>query len=161
MCRSHTGRCNAEVLKIYLETMIKFFRRIRFDLMEKNKTGKPALPAGRYFKYAIGEIILVVLGILIALQINNWNNDNQLRKLEKKYLAEIKNNLKSDLPDIQFNIDFNENRLKSNEIVLGYLNKEISYSDSLKFHFGNLIFTSRTLPNTSAYENLKSLGLIV
>ena len=46
--------------------MIKFFRRIRYDLMEKNKTGK-------YFKYAIGEIILVVIGILIALQINNWN----------------------------------------------------------------------------------------
>ena len=48
--------------------MIKFFRKIRYDLMEKNKTGK-------YFKYAIGEIVLVVIGILIALQINNWNED--------------------------------------------------------------------------------------
>ena len=46
--------------------MIKFFRKIRYDLMEKNKTGK-------YLKYAIGEIVLVVIGILIALQINNWN----------------------------------------------------------------------------------------
>ena len=46
--------------------MIKFFRKIRYDLMEKNKTGK-------YFKYAIGEIVLVVIGILIALSINNWN----------------------------------------------------------------------------------------
>ena len=46
--------------------MIKFFRKIRHDLMEKNKTGK-------YFKYAIGEIILVVIGILIALQFNNGN----------------------------------------------------------------------------------------
>lgn len=132
--------------------MIKFFRKIRYDLMGKNKTDK-------YLKYAVGEIILVVVGILIALQINNWNNDNYLHKLEKKYLTEIKNNLKSDLPDIQYNIDFNEIRLKSNEIVLRYLNKEISYSDSLKFHFANLIFTTRTLPNTSAYENLKSRGL--
>jgi hypothetical protein len=47
--------------------MIKFFRKIRQNLLMENKTGK-------YFKYAIGEIILVVIGILIALQINNWNN---------------------------------------------------------------------------------------
>ncbi len=132
--------------------MIKFFRKIRQNLLLEGKTGK-------YFKYAIGEIILVVIGILIALQINNWNNNNQLKKLETKYLTEIRNNLKSDLPDINFNIDFNESRLKSNEIILQYLNREIDYSDSLKFHFGNLIFTTRTLPNTSAYENLKSRGL--
>jgi hypothetical protein len=53
--------------------MIKFFRKIRQNLLMENKTGKPILSAGRYFKYAIGEIILVVIGILIALQINNWN----------------------------------------------------------------------------------------
>ena len=47
--------------------MIKFFRNIRLNLMETGKTGN-------YFKYAIGEIILVVIGILIALQINNWND---------------------------------------------------------------------------------------
>ena len=46
--------------------MLKFFRKIRYNYMEQNKTGK-------YFKYAIGEIALVVIGILIALQINNWN----------------------------------------------------------------------------------------
>ena len=56
--------------------MIKFFRRIRFDLMEKNKTGK-------YLKYAIGEIVLVVIGILIALSINSWNQ-NRLDQLDKK-----------------------------------------------------------------------------
>jgi len=50
--------------------MIKFFRKIRYDLMEKNKTGK-------YFKYAIGEIILVVIGILIAISINNWNGNRK------------------------------------------------------------------------------------
>ena len=49
--------------------MIKFFRKIRYDLMGENKTGK-------YFKYAIGEIILVVIGILIAIQLNEWRNEN-------------------------------------------------------------------------------------
>jgi hypothetical protein len=56
--------------------MIKFFRKIRYDLMEQNKTSK-------YFKYAIGEIILVVIGILIALSINNWNQE-RINNIETK-----------------------------------------------------------------------------
>jgi len=53
--------------------MIKFFRRIRQRLLPENK---PALSAGRlskYLLYAVGEIALVMIGILLALQINNWN----------------------------------------------------------------------------------------
>ena len=70
--------------------MIKFFRHIRKDLMEKNKTSK-------YFKYAIGEILLVVIGILIALQINNRNekrlNENNIRSI----LKEVQNDLEEDI----------------------------------------------------------------
>ena len=66
--------------------MIKFFRKIRFELMEKKQ-------AGKYFKYAIGEIVLVVFGILIALSINNWNEEKKERIKEVNYL----NNLKADL----------------------------------------------------------------
>ncbi|MFY0602863.1 MAG: hypothetical protein JXQ93_02865 [Flavobacteriaceae bacterium] len=69
--------------------MIKFFRKIRYKLMSENRTGK-------YLKYAIGEIILVVIGILIALQINNWNETNKLKAEEqdilKSLVEEIKNN---------------------------------------------------------------------
>jgi Family of unknown function (DUF6090) len=70
--------------------MIKFFRKIRYDLMEKNKTGK-------YLKYAIGEIILVVIGILIALSINNWNEESKSKDFEIKMLSEIRNSLNQDL----------------------------------------------------------------
>lgn len=62
--------------------MIKFFRKIRYSLMNQNKTTK-------YFKYAIGEIILVVIGILIALQINNWNEARKLNLEETKALENI------------------------------------------------------------------------
>ena len=56
--------------------MIKFFRHIRQNLIMENKTSK-------YLKYAIGEIILVVIGILIALQVNNWNENRKLIKQHK------------------------------------------------------------------------------
>lgn len=63
--------------------MIKFFRTIRYKLMSENKTTK-------YFKYALGEIILVVIGILIALQINNWNVYRLEVKEERKILTNLK-----------------------------------------------------------------------
>jgi hypothetical protein len=66
--------------------------------MEKNKTGK-------YFKYAIGEIILVVIGILIALQINNWNESNKLKKEETLYLKRLKTDLEKDTLYYNNNID--------------------------------------------------------
>ena len=64
--------------------MIKFFRKIRQKLLTENKFSK-------YLIYAIGEIILVVIGILIALQINNWNEEKQNQNLETHFIVEIQN----------------------------------------------------------------------
>ena len=69
--------------------MIKFFRQKRYDLLMENKTGK-------YFKYAIGQIILVVIGILIALQIKNWNVIRKLTEFNNetiinKFSVDLKN----------------------------------------------------------------------
>ena len=83
--------------------MIKFFRKIRQNLIMENKTSKPALPAGRYFKYAIGEIILVVLGILIALQINNWQQHKKDKALEQRYLKNLVEELEKDSMALQEN----------------------------------------------------------
>jgi len=79
--------------------MIKFFRKIRQNLLVKNKTGK-------YFKYAIGEIILVVIGILIALQINNWNEDRKTKINEKELYSRILMNLQLDEKRINDYITF-------------------------------------------------------
>ena len=70
--------------------MIKFFRHIRYNLMSKNQMGK-------YFKYAIGEILLVVIGILIALQINNWNERNKNQIYVETLLSTIESNLVNDI----------------------------------------------------------------
>ena len=66
--------------------MIKFFRKARYDLMGKSRPAGQADKTGMYLKYAIGEVILVVIGILIALQINNWNEDRKNSMQEQLYL---------------------------------------------------------------------------
>ncbi|MDO1501252.1 DUF6090 family protein [Winogradskyella maritima] len=70
--------------------MIKFFRHIRYKSMENSKTS-------RYFKYAIGEIILVVIGILIALQINNWNEVKKLEAKTQEYYVQLLDDLNKDV----------------------------------------------------------------
>ncbi|MDG5493027.1 hypothetical protein [Psychroserpens sp. SPM9] len=90
--------------------MIKFFRKIRQNLLSEGKTGKPASRTGRYLKYAIGEVILVVIGILIALQINNWNEERKAKIFEKELYGRI-------LVDLQID----ENRI--NEHIV-YYNKD-------------------------------------
>ncbi len=74
--------------------MIKFLRKIRQNMINEGKTTK-------YLIYAIGEIILVVIGILIALQINNWNEAKKERQQEIKYLFNLKNDLQVDLKNLK------------------------------------------------------------
>ena len=69
--------------------MIQFFRNIRKKLVAEGKTSK-------YLKYAIGEIVLVVIGILIALQINNWNENRKFNNLKKVYIDRLIDDLKQD-----------------------------------------------------------------
>lgn len=92
--------------------MIKLFSKIRYNLMETGKTGKPAFAAGRYLKYAIGEIVLVVIGILIALQLNSWKEKNAERKLEKEYIVSLIEDIKKDIQNFDVAIDLNEQRIK-------------------------------------------------
>lgn len=73
--------------------MIKFFRKIRKKLAAENKPMK-------YLRYAIGEILLVVVGILIALQINNWNENRKERLTEIKYLKNLRYDLQNDSTDL-------------------------------------------------------------
>jgi len=77
--------------------MIKFFRKIRQDLLSDGKNR-------RYLKYAIGEIILVVIGILIALQINNWNEQRKIRIAEKQLYQRILTDLQVDEHKIENHI---------------------------------------------------------
>ena len=141
--------------------MIKFFRKIRQQLLSdlsSEASAKGGNKFSKYLLYAIGEIILVVIGILIALQINNWNENSQLKKKEKILLEEMVRNLNSDADDLSFNIRENLGRIQSNQIILDVLESKSTLHDSLSFHFGNLLGNFQLTENTAAWENLKSVG---
>ena len=131
--------------------MIKFFRKIRQNLLMENKTGK-------YFKYAIGEIFLVVIGILIALQINNWNEAAKRSNEEQKLLYELLVNLNQDINDNKVNADFNKDVGLSAEYIVETIEARAVWNDTMKKHYGYLLRHGLSTFNTSAYDNLKSKG---
>jgi hypothetical protein len=132
--------------------MIPFFRKIRKKLADDNKPMK-------YMRYAIGEIALVVIGILIALSINNWNEERKLIKLERDLLFEVKNGLEYDLEKL--NISINDHRLfiNSQDIILDWVDGKIEYNDSLSSHFLHTIFVRNFQSKDSPFETLKLIGL--
>jgi len=133
--------------------MIKFFRKIRRQLLSQNQFSK-------YLLYAIGEIILVVIGILIALQVNNWNQLRNDKKFEITMLQEIKSSLESDL-------DYSEminRRIGTKEEGIQELLKMTAsnqkYSDSILLEVYNTMNTAVSFNiNKGGYEAIKSVGI--
>jgi len=94
--------------------MIKFFRGIRHKLLSENNTGK-------YLKYAIGEIVLVVIGILVALSINNWNEERKDQLRLKNHYMELLNELNNDRNSLKEIIEYvreiNNNTFEISEFI--------------------------------------------
>jgi len=121
--------------------------------MEKNKTGK-------YLKYAIGEVVLVVIGILIALSINNWNGQRVTKKLELNTLEELKTALIQDTVKLDVDLNFFRNKQKRIELLLNHINNKRPYHDSLDNYFrvAYAVGHNNTI-NISAYELLRERGI--
>lgn len=137
-----------------------FFRRIRQQLFSENK---PASPTGRYTKYAIGEILLVVIGILIALQINNWNEAKKSRAYEVKMLREVHKALENDIVDFKRNITRMEILDSSIGVFVHLVNRKEVFIDSLYTKGISRWYYLRTgaiyLNNRGPYDAIKSSGL--
>jgi len=123
--------------------MIKFFRKIRQNLLSENKTGK-------YFKYAIGEIVLVVIGILIALQINNWNEKRKTDNILENYYHQIITDLAKDYNRMHYDL----NNLEANYLITyNEFAKKLPTQNSPKA----IILSSEKLNyNTTAYTNFNT-----
>ncbi len=133
--------------------MIKFFRQIRQSLIMENKTSK-------YLKYAIGEIILVVIGILIALQINNWNTDRQLNKQEQVILNLLKSEFTYNKHELNRNIE-KAGRLKNRaDSLLTFFNSDPTQLNQNDLTYKTLGLTAYSTydPSNGALNNLISSG---
>ncbi|WP_445749367.1 DUF6090 family protein [Polaribacter sp.] len=121
--------------------------------MEKNKTGK-------YLKYAIGEIVLVVIGILIALQINTWNQNKQDSKQEKQILSQLIKEYESNLQQINEKIYLRNETLNSCFKLLEYRKsdfKEIQV-DSVDNHLFRISIRPTFDPELSVSNELINSG---
>jgi len=134
--------------------MIKFFRNIRKTLLSEGKTAN-------YIKYAIGEIVLVVIGILIALQVNNWNEDRKSKKRQLIFLSNIKKDLSNDLIQLNSIIDYQTEKLE----IVKELAEELKSGKDFKLIerlFTDIQNTSNNtfFANTGAYTTSGSSGIL-
>tara|TARA_R110002072_G_scaffold202443_7_gene360253 strand:- start:3820 stop:4545 length:726 start_codon:yes stop_codon:yes gene_type:complete len=129
--------------------------------MNENKTAK-------YFKYAIGEIVLVVIGILIALQINNLNDKRKLQEQEKTYYCKVSEDLKTDIENIDRSILSIQNRQEATKRLLTNLLKIQKDKSVILKDYLNAIRSFDFIPTKAAIiditssgklENLKNLDL--
>ena len=130
--------------------MLPFFRKIRWQLAKENQFLK-------YSRYAIGEIVLVVIGILIALQINNWNNQRLSDRQMTSFLIGMIDDLKSDTLQIDTRIKFYNELLERKKTILQLPSfKEINI-DSL-FDMAQTTTANYTI-NTSTFDKIRSTGI--
>ena len=136
--------------------MIKLFRKIRQQLLTENKFNK-------YLLYAIGEIILVVIGILIALQINTWNEDDKKRSLKESYLKALIVDLSKDTIEINNVLSYQiKDSLKIATHQLALTKEDASLEDllNIKVYDWNPKITNLQRFNTNTAEALVSTGNI-
>lgn len=124
--------------------MIKFFRKIRQRLLTENKFSK-------YLIYAIGEIVLVVFGILIALQINNWNEHQKEIKAEKVILNNLTQEFQSNIRELQRQKTIVLKAFESNRLLMSYFGKEKRHLQGM--NMDSLIFSSVEFDQYNPSEN--------
>lgn len=132
--------------------MFKLFRRIRLKALNYLKIRK-------YFLYVIGEISLIVVGILIALQVNIWNENRKQVKMEVKILNEIKKDLNETLKEIKTDLESHVKAQKNANSLKEILITENNYSEELVRLYFNAMKDRQVYPKSSGYEAVKSKGL--
>ncbi|WP_445385804.1 DUF6090 family protein [Robiginitalea sp. IMCC44478] len=129
--------------------MINFFRKIRQNLLSEGKTGK-------YIKYALGEIFLVMIGILLALQVNNWNEKRKSNTLKEAYIENLIADLNTDLENLDQLNFINTHNEKEGRYLAEFLDNRLTEPDTLRLTYA--IISTGFIPNitiiSSTYDDL-------
>ncbi|MBO6650379.1 MAG: hypothetical protein JJ927_05075 [Balneola sp.] len=132
--------------------MIKFFRKIRQKFLSESKFSK-------YLVYAIGEVFLVMIGILLAFQVNQWNESRKGQKLETDLLSEMRESLKEYLRQLTYVQNFQERINDSQNAFIAWLDDEDLEVEDINMHIAKTLYLSEFLPRNGPYETMKQLGL--
>ncbi|MCB0635516.1 MAG: hypothetical protein KDC54_02805 [Lewinella sp.] len=132
--------------------MLNVLGKIRRKLIAEQR-------ASNYLLYALGEIVLIVIGILIAVQINDWNSARKARQLERGILVEMQDDLQKTMADLDYDLERHISRLASSLLIQEFLAGELPYHDSLDRHFTLLRDDYQVFPKLGAFELLRARGL--
>lgn len=133
--------------------MIKFFRRIRRNLLEEGNLK-------RYFLYATGEILLVMIGILLALQVNNWNQNRLERNDEQKALLNLKKDFELNKSNLLYVINRLQNEIKGTASILNHTGERYNFNASVDLDSLLILATStpRYFPQNGFLNELINSG---
>lgn len=132
--------------------MFTLFRRIRQKLIASGSITK-------YLLYATGEILLVVIGILIALQINNWNETNKMDSMVSQALSEIREDLVQDTLILQSRITLQIAELDAQTRIVDALTHQTLNEEAHRSDLGKLMLVRETVLLRNGYDYLKELGI--
>jgi hypothetical protein len=132
--------------------MIRFFRMIRKQLIAQDNIRQ-------YLLYAVGEILLVVTGILIALQINNWNEAKRMDRLVSQALSEIREDLVQDTLTLQSRITLQRAEVEAQRRVVDALTHQTLNEEEHRSDLGQLMLMRETVLLRNGYDYLKELGI--
>lgn len=135
--------------------MLKFFRKIRQGLFEKGKSQQ-------YILYAFGEILLVVIGILIALQINTWNQNRINRSKEQQALKNIQTDLQAQMEELKRFIDYEQKMMNNGNHILFHFQKNNGFKqlDTIYYKINALGSRANMEPFNTTYLELNSSGAL-
>ena len=149
--------------------MFRFFRQLRLRILsgkpreqgEKAHTrGKAPSPAGRYLLYAFGEILLVVLGILIALQVDNWNEDRSKRRQAAEFRAQLREGVITDMENIQTRMRFFEKAISYGYQAEAELSSPKAQGEEARWQFLVQVFHASQIWNfnqaTATYNEVQN-----
>lgn len=132
--------------------MFRYYKKLEENFLNLSGLSK-------YLIYGITEIILLVVGVVIALQVNNWGQQRNDQELEKYYLEALHEEVKKDINDIQEVIEYDIVRLNAVNSLLTLIKEKKSISDdSTKQLWGAILITNGINPNTIVFEDMKSTG---